>query len=579
MKTNLTIIKCLTVLMWGFSNLVQAQNIPVAHWINDAGLNVTNVLNTNGVFITDFKAHNDLKVTRLTANPIGSSIDVFGGATPGNNPAYLTNFVGMTNNGTGDGIAGDIIDLNTTLDSTGTLQFDFLIPLTSQDRILFVDVDGTEQYLLQAYVINGSSTNQVSFASWPTNNFSGTTGILPNSNWPVWNPTTGTLISGIAGNLNRELFVLTPAQNINRLVLTKQSGNAASMGITFLSLQLGPSLSIPNTNINEQALWQYTPTVSGSGYTFGLSNAPTGMSVDTNSGMISWVPTETQGPSTNVNITYAVYQSGFAMAWTNFTVIVNEVNVAPVLYVPGTQTIYATTTLTVTNTATDQDIPTNSLTFAIVTAPSGVALDVETGVLTWTPTVGQVGTNIITVSVTDNNPWAVNSQQLSVTNSFLVVVQALTPPSFTQTPVSQILAAGLGFMFTAQATGFPPPTYQWQFSINGVSYADISGATGGSYSLGSSGLTNIGYYRVVAANSQGTNIGTGVSLTFLNLNMYAGLEIVGPIGANYNIQANSNMNGSNWTTVTNISLPTQPYYWIDYTSPTNSKQFYRALPQ
>ena len=66
---------------------------------------------------------------------------------------------------------------------------------------------------------------------------------------------------------------------------------------------------------------------------------------------------------------------------------------------------------------------------------------------------------------------------------------------------------------------------------------------------------------------------------FWNLNMYAGLNIFGPIGANYNLQSTSDLNGSNWTTLTNISLPTQPYIYIDYNSPTNAKQFYQAVPQ
>jgi hypothetical protein len=61
--------------------------------------------------------------------------------------------------------------------------------------------------------------------------------------------------------------------------------------------------------------------------------------------------------------------------------------------------------------------------------------------------------------------------------------------------------------------------------------------------------------------------------------MYAGLNILGPLGANYNIQSIPTLNGNTWTTVTNISLPSQPYIYIDYNSPTNTKQFYRAVPQ
>ncbi len=231
MKTKHTITKCLAVLALGFASLVPAQNIPVVHWINDAGSNAVAVLNSTGVFTTDFKAHNDLTVTRLTADPVTFwAGDAFGGPTPGNNPAYLTNFLGLTNNGTGNGTSGDVQELWTTDDATGALQFDFLIPLTPQDRILLTDVDGTEQYLLQAYVVTGSSSNQVSFVGWPMNNFSGETGIIPDTRWPVWNAAAGTLTSATSQDLNSPLFVLTPAQNINRLVLIAFHIDIGSIG-------------------------------------------------------------------------------------------------------------------------------------------------------------------------------------------------------------------------------------------------------------------------------------------------------------------------------------------------------------
>jgi hypothetical protein len=50
----------------------------------------------------------------------------------------------------------------------------------------------------------------------------------------------------------------------------------------------------------------------------------------------------------------------------------------------------------------------------------------------------------------------------------------------------------------------------------------------------------------------------------------------GPLGSNYFIQAASNLTG-NWTTLTNVALPSQPYIYIDYNSPTNAQQFYRAV--
>ncbi len=350
-----------------------------------------------------------------------------------------------------------------------------------------------------------------------------------------------------------------------------------AIAVTFI----GPSLSIQSTNINEEEAWQYTPTVSSGSYTFGLSNAPSGMAINTNSGAISWTPTETQGPSTNI-ITYAVSQSGSVVAWTNFTVVVLESNVPPAFATwPGPQTVYATAPLSVQITATDSDIPANTLTYAIVSAPTGVSINSSSGLLSWTPTTGQVGLNTIYVSVTDYNPWAVNSQHLSVTNSFTVTVNALVPPSFLQTPTNQVVGFAQGFAFTSLATGYPPPTYQWQFSTDGVTFADVIGATGASFQLGSSSVTNLGYYRVVASNFVGTNTSAAVSLSFLNAKLLPDLILYGPVGANYNIQSMPALGGnSNWTTIGTVTLPiSQPFIYVDPASLTNSQQFYRAVPQ
>jgi hypothetical protein len=260
------------------------------HWIKDAGQNAATVLNTNGVFITDFKGIDDLTVTRLTSDPVALYVEMFGGTTPGNNPGYLTTFVGLTNNGTGDGTYGDIEDLNMTADATGALQFDFLYPLAPEDRILLVDVDGPEEYLLQAYVLNDSSyVQETNLAGWTAQDFSGTTGITPNSTWPVWNPTLGTVTSGTSQNLDQELFVLAPDQNISRLVVSKQNSGALNWNsdITFLSLT-SLILTIQRAGANVVLTWtnsvfalQAAPTVTGTftnvpGATSPYTNAITG---------------------------------------------------------------------------------------------------------------------------------------------------------------------------------------------------------------------------------------------------------------------------------------------------------------
>jgi hypothetical protein len=151
------------------------------------------------------------------------------------------------------------------------------------------------------------------------------------------------------------------------------------------------------------------------------NSAVTNASINTN-GVITWTPTEAQGPSTNVFTT--VVSDGSLSATNSFTVTVNEVNTAPTLPSQTNLTISGLTPIVVTNTASDSDIPVNPLGY-VLTGPTGSTIDTN-GVIRWTPTVGQVpGVYTFTTVVTDTNVYAVNAHDLSATNSFTVTVQAI----------------------------------------------------------------------------------------------------------------------------------------------------------
>src|SRR5205823_2395408 len=155
---------------------------------------------------------------------------------------------------------------------------------------------------------------------------------------------------------------------------------------------------------------------------YSLQNPPPGATID-NNGVINWTPTEAQGPSTNT-LTTVVTDNGIPplSATNSFTIIVTEVNTPPSLPAQPDRTIYGLTTVLVTNTATDADIPVNTLNYVLLEAPTNAVID-SNGVISWTPVAEQVpGTNVITTVVTDDNPWAINQQHLSATNSFNVIV-------------------------------------------------------------------------------------------------------------------------------------------------------------
>ena len=183
--------------------------------------------------------------------------------------------------------------------------------------------------------------------------------------------------------------------------------------------------------------------------------APTGAGISS-SGIITWTPSEGQGPSTNTFTTVVTDNGVPPLSATNsFTVIVTEVNTAPVLPAQINRTILQLTTLLVTNTATDSDIPANVLTYSLVNPPAGAVID-SNGIIAWTPTAAQApSTNLITTVVTDNGV-----PPLSATNAFTVFV--LTPntppvlPAQSNRTVNELTT--LAVTNTATDADLPPQT-------------------------------------------------------------------------------------------------------------------------
>src|SRR5512136_2483021 len=127
--------------------------------------------------------------------------------------------------------------------------------------------------------------------------------------------------------------------------------------------------AIGNLNVNELTLLTFTATATDADIptqtlTFSLSGTiPAGASM-TSAGVFTWTPTEAQGPG---DYTFDVVVSDGSLTDSEtITVHVNEVNVAPVLDPIGDKTVTVMTLLTFTATATDPDIPVQTLTFSLV---------------------------------------------------------------------------------------------------------------------------------------------------------------------------------------------------------------------
>jgi hypothetical protein len=179
-----------------------------------------------------------------------------------------------------------------------------------------------------------------------------------------------------------------------------------------------PSLDLKRVDITSIS---NVPTVLN----YSLVNPPDGASISSD-GVVTWTPSELQGPGAATITTIATDNNAPPLKATNsFLVVVNEVNTPPVLPIQPDLRVAGITPIIVTNTATDSDIPINSLSYSLASGPVGAAIEAN-GVITWIPAQTQVpSTNLFVTVVTDSNPWAANSQSLSATNSFTVIVDAI----------------------------------------------------------------------------------------------------------------------------------------------------------
>jgi len=245
-------------------------------------------------------------------------------------------------------------------------------------------------------------------------------------------------LNGYGGGITTDFEQKLPADGTYVLTV----GNYTDPTATNFSFRIVPGNHAPviatigDHSVNEEATLGFFVTATdlesdNDQLTYSLDPGfPSGLTISPATGALSWTPTEAQGPGT-YPVTVRVTDDGIPNMTTTqtFNIVVNEVNKPPVLTVPANQTINELTALSVSASATDPDIPTNALTFALVNPPGGMTINASSGAISWTPNESQgPSTNTIFVKVTDNNPSAVNATQLSVTNTFQVFVNEINVP-------------------------------------------------------------------------------------------------------------------------------------------------------
>src|SRR5256712_8180735 len=192
--------------------------------------------------------------------------------------------------------------------------------------------------------------------------------------------------------------------------------SSAAFTITVNEVNSAPVVTNPgNKTTNELANLAFTVTATDSDIpantiTWSLTlgtPAATGATIGAGTGAFSWTPTEAQGPGVYpVTVTATDNGSPVMSGSATFTITVNEVNSAPVVANAGNKTVNELVNLAFTVTATDSDIPANTITWSLTLgtpAATGATIGASTGAFSWTPSEAQ-GPGVYPVSIvaTDN---------------------------------------------------------------------------------------------------------------------------------------------------------------------------------
>ena len=234
--------------------------------------------------------------------------------------------------------------------------------------------------------------------------------------------------------------------------------NTASQSFT-IEVAVAPSItSVASTTAVAGVAYSYDAddTVEASGtapITFALSIGPAGMTVST-AGLVTWTPTAAEEGSNQVQIDAV---NAVNTASQSFTI---EVAVAPSITSVASTAAVAGVAYSYDADDTVEASGTAPITFALSVGPPGMTVS-GTGLVTWTPTAAEEGSNQVQIDAVN----AVNTASQSFT------IEVAVAPSITSV-ASTTAVAGVAYSYdaddTVEASGTAPITFSLSIGPAGM---------------------------------------------------------------------------------------------------------------
>lgn len=394
--------------------------------------------------------------------------------------------------------------------------------------------------------IGGKATNEANAQGLPSSlNFtvSASDGDLPAQTLTytmAGTITAADLPLGATLNPNTGAFAWSPAENQGgrdwqiTFTVTDDGAPARSASenviISVAEVNEPPQLdAISDKTVDEGETLTFTATASDSDHptqtlTFSLAaGAPVGAAINANSGVFTWTPGEADGGAT-YPITVQV-TDGLATTGQTLQVAVVEVNSPPTLDVgPSARFVDEGVPLTFTVTASDPDIPAQTVALSASGLPAGASFEAASGAFAWTPTEAQgPGEYLVTFTATDDEGGEADAV-VTITVNEVNIAPTLLPIPNQEAFKGQIMS------FTLSATDPDQPPNALIFSIVGGAQPGMTlDATSGAFTWPLISAVRPGEYPVsfIVTDSAGAESppqGTILTVSERNLLQNAGFE-------------------------------------------------------
>jgi len=184
------------------------------------------------------------------------------------------------------------------------------------------------------------------------------------------------------GGTDVDVFSISVTQENDDPVITTTAGITATEDIEYTYNPAATDEDVPADTL-----------------TWSLSNAPTGMTISSTTGAITWTP---DNVTTSGEVTLTVDDGNSGTDTELFTIAVTNDNDPPEITTTAGTTATEDIEYTYNPAATDEDVPADTLTWSLSNAPTGMTISSTTGAIAWTP--GNVTTSgEVTLTVDDGN--------------------------------------------------------------------------------------------------------------------------------------------------------------------------------